>query len=130
MEHFSLAYKATKTLTFDYGIGVSGSSLEQLQFITVAPEPALYVAGNFTAYNSSTEVGTLTKLKGAESADPTRQLSQTIGGKDAFATEVAKQAAILAAAEANKDAPTDTPVVHAETTASDIAADPERVTYE
>jgi hypothetical protein len=130
---FQTSFEVSKNADNDFGIGISGSSLETVSFAAVAPEPALFVASDFTSYNNPTEVGTLTKLSGAENVDPTRATSTTVAGTDTEATEIAKQIAIQEAALESTNDKTVTPEVtepvSATTTTGGIATDSQGFVY-
>lgn len=130
---FQTTFEVTKDDKFDFGIGISGSSLETVSFTPIAAEPALYVASDFTSYSSTTEVGTLTKLSGAESIDPTRATSTTVAGIDTAATEIAEKIAIEEAALESTNTTTVAPAVGdpvaATTTTSGIATDSQGFVY-
>ncbi|MCK5040795.1 MAG: SBBP repeat-containing protein [Sphingomonadales bacterium] len=125
---FQTSFEVKKDANYDFSIGISGSSLETVEFIAVAAEPALYVASDFTSYTNPTEVGTLTKLSDAESIDPTRATSTTVAGTDTEATAIAKQIGIDEAAADDSEVE-ETGDVAATTTTSGIATDSQGFIY-
>lgn len=109
----------------DHSIKVDGTSLETVKLGSAGAEPALYVAGNVTAFNADgVASGQLTKLDSLAGGDPARVFQQAIAGVDAAQTRIAEEAAAAAGEDEDEVAQ-----VTVQTTTSAAAVDSEGYVY-
>jgi trimeric autotransporter adhesin len=116
---------------FDFGLEITGSSLEEVQFIPVNADPQLFITSNFDAANSTTSIGQLTTVNNATTT-PLRSEEIDFGGVNTADSVVAAEVAQAKAVEDGTLASfvkADVPPVLAETATKAIASDSEGFLY-